>query len=212
MGESSTRKVVAVRVFLSFYYPLISILTLHILTKYCATEMKGFNWFPKILNFWILLLDSKSVNTLMTSFWEGKVVAVRVFFLSFYYPLISILTLHILTTYCATEMKGFPQHPLDGSFSIFFLSVLMFSLLITMGRNSFCCLFVFVDAFKKTLFKTSILFQLQSQRWKDFVLIKLWLYNLHLYFVTHSRSLWKVLTFLLQRTHQIHFCKNQNTL
>ena len=69
----------------------------------------------------------------MASFWERKVVAVRVFFLSFYYPLISILTLHILTTYCATEMKGFPQHPLDGSFSIFFLSVLMFSLLITMG-------------------------------------------------------------------------------
>ena len=98
------------------------------------------------------------MNTLMASFWERKVVAVRVFFLSFYYPLISILTLHILTTYCATEMKGFPQHPLDGSFSIFFLSVLMFSLLITMGLNPFCLFVCFCGCLHKTSFKTMIVF------------------------------------------------------
>ena len=120
---------------------------------YCIFKLnfwgKDYIYFQNNLIFLILLLDSKSVNTLMASFWERKVVAVRVFFLSFYYPLISILTLHILTTYCATEMKGFPQHPLDGSFSIFFLSVLMFSLLITMSLNHFClfvCLFLWTPS------------------------------------------------------------------
>ena len=116
-----------------------------------------------------LLLDSKSVNTLMASFWERKVVAVRVFFLSFYYPLISILTLHILTTYCATEMKGFPQHPLDGSFSIFFLSVLMFSLLITMDLNPFCLFVCFCGRFHKNPIKNyDFIPFLLCHKWKDF--------------------------------------------
>ena len=106
------------------------------------------------------------MNTLMASFWERKVVAVRVFFLSFYYPLISILTLHILTTYCATEMKGFPQHPLDGSFSIFFLSVLMFSLLITMGLNPFCL--VFLDVSIKPNSNYDFIPFLLCHKWKDF--------------------------------------------
>ena len=130
---------------------------------------KRLRLFSKQSNFWIFSLDSKSVNTLMASFWERKVVAVRVFFLSFYYPLISILTLHILTTYCATEMKGFPQHPLDSSFSIFFLSVLMFSLLITMVLNFFCLFVCFCGKIKKNPLQNSdfILFLL-CQKWKDF--------------------------------------------
>ena len=55
-------------------------------------------------------------------------------------------------------MKGFLQHSLDGSFSIFFLSVLMWSLLITMGLNPFCLFVCFCGHLHKTPFKTMIWF------------------------------------------------------
>ena len=142
-------------------------------------------------NYWILLFDSKSVNTLMASFWERKVVAVRVFFLSFYYPLISILTLHILTTYCATEMKGFPQHPLDGSFSIFFLSVLMFSLLITMGLNPFCLFVCFCGHLHKNPIQNyDFIPFLLCHKWKDFFNILSMAPSLF-FFLSHLNNGWK---------------------